>query len=50
VVTYDDPESLGLKAAFARRAGILGLNMFDAHGDTTQWDLIDAIRGGLGLI
>jgi len=49
VVAYDDPLSLGLKAAFARDAGMLGVNLFDVHGDTDQWDLTDALRGGLGL-
>ena len=38
-----------MKAAFARQAGILGVNMWDAHGDTREWDLIDAIRRGMGL-
>ncbi|KZW04057.1 glycoside hydrolase [Exidia glandulosa HHB12029] len=49
VITYDDPESLKLKAAFAKEAGLLGVNMFDAHGDTKTWDLIDAARAGFGL-
>lgn len=49
VVTYDDPESIALKASFAKGAGILGVNMFDVHGDTDSWDLIDAARLGLGL-
>jgi chitinase len=49
IITYDDPESLGMKAAFARQAGILGVNMWDAHGDTQQWDLIDGVRRGLGI-
>ncbi|EED77690.1 hypothetical protein POSPLDRAFT_134913 [Postia placenta Mad-698-R] len=49
VVTYDDPLSLGLKAAFARQSGMLGVNMFDVHGDTDQWDLTDALRKGLGV-
>ncbi|KZT12531.1 glycoside hydrolase family 18 protein [Laetiporus sulphureus 93-53] len=49
VVTYDDPLSLGLKAAFARESGMLGVNMFDVSGDTDQWDLTDALRKGLGF-
>lgn len=49
VITYDDPESLKLKAAFAKEVGLLGVNMFDVHGDTEKWDLIDAARAGLGL-
>ncbi|KAJ7904643.1 glycoside hydrolase [Mycena olivaceomarginata] len=47
VVTYDDPESLGLKAAFAKKMGMCGVNMFDVHGDTDGWDLVDAIRRSL---
>ncbi|KZS97652.1 glycoside hydrolase [Sistotremastrum niveocremeum HHB9708] len=50
VITYDDPDSIRMKAAFAKSAGILGVNMFDAHGDTIQWELIDAAREGLDLI
>ncbi|EPQ59486.1 glycoside hydrolase [Gloeophyllum trabeum ATCC 11539] len=50
VITYDDPQSLQLKAALAKEQGLLGVNMFDVHGDTDQWDLIDAVRKGLGLI
>lgn len=50
VITYDDPESLQLKAQFAKEAGIKGVNMFDVHGDTASWELIDAVRSGLGLI
>lgn len=49
IVTYDDPESLGLKAAFVTESGILGVNMWDAHGDTREWDLVDGIRKGLGI-
>lgn len=49
VVTYDDPLSLGMKAAFVQGVGLLGVNMFDISGDTDQWDLTDAVRKGLGL-
>lgn len=49
VITYDDPESLGLKAAFAKTAGILGVEMFDLTGDTATWDLTDSVRKGLGI-
>jgi chitinase len=47
IITYDDPESLAMKAAFALQTGMLGVNMFDAHGDTDQGDLINAIRTAL---
>ncbi|EJD01206.1 glycoside hydrolase [Fomitiporia mediterranea MF3/22] len=48
VVTYDDPRSLGLKASFAKQQGVLGTAIWDLSGDTPQWDLIDALRSGLG--
>ena len=50
VIAYDDLESLSLKTAFAREVGILGVNLFDVHGDTDGWDLTDCIRETLGLI
>lgn len=49
IVTYDDPESLVLKARFAKEAGMLGVNMFDIHGDTDGYDLATSIRSALGL-
>ncbi|TFK29387.1 glycoside hydrolase [Coprinopsis marcescibilis] len=50
VVTYDDPESLVLKARFAKEAGMLGVNIFDVHGDTADYHLTDSARRGLGLV
>ncbi len=50
VVTYDDPVSLEMKAQMVRQAGMRGMNMFDVHGDTEDWDLVDALRRGLGLV
>lgn len=49
LVSYDDPASLLLKAQYVKQRGIGGVNMFDVHGDTSQWDLVDALRAGLGL-
>ena len=49
VVAYDDPVSLEIKAQLVREAGMRGVNMFDVHGDTDDWDLTDALRRGLGL-
>lgn len=49
IVTYDDPQSLGLKSGFAKQRGLLGVNFFDVHGDTDSWDLVDSLRQGLGL-
>ena len=50
VITYDDLESLRLKVAFAKEVGMLGVNLFDIHGDTDNWDLTNCIREALGLI
>lgn len=50
VVAYDDVESVGMKAAYAKQVGMVGVNMFDVHGDTDGCDLTDAIRRGLGLL
>lgn len=47
VITYDNPFSLGMKAAFAKKVGMLGINLFDVHGDTEEWILLDAIRVAL---
>jgi chitinase len=49
IVTYDDPESLGMKAAFAKKVGMKGVNIFHVHGDTGEWNLIDAVRKGMGV-
>jgi chitinase len=49
VITYDDPESLYIKAAFVRNAGMRGVNLFDLSGDTDASDLINSLRYGLGL-
>lgn len=49
IVAFDDPESLRMKAEFARNVGMLGVNMFDVHGDTEDCELIQAVRQGLAL-
>jgi chitinase len=49
VISYDDPKSMEMKGRLAKEAGILGVNMWDAHGDTEDWQLIDAVRKGLGV-
>jgi chitinase len=50
IIAYDDPQSLGLKAAFAKQRRLLGVNFFDVHGDTDSWELTDSLRQGLGLL
>jgi chitinase len=47
IITYDDPKSIAMKADLARQQGLLGVNMFDVHGDTDEWHLIDAARNAL---
>lgn len=49
VVTYDDPQSLYMKAAFVRSSGMRGVNLFDLSGDTDALDLINSLREGLAL-
>lgn len=46
VVSYDDPRSLGMKAEFAKRTSMLGVNLFDISGDTDGWDLTAAVAKG----
>lgn len=47
IITYDDPQSLTMKAQFAKDVGLLGVCMWDVHGDTDDWALTDALRKGL---
>jgi chitinase len=47
VVAYDDPESLGMKAAFSVSVGMMGVNLFDVTGDTDNWSLADGLIRGL---
>ncbi|KAK7061836.1 MPN domain-containing protein [Favolaschia claudopus] len=47
IVTYDDTESLTMKAAYVKKVQMRGVNMFDVHGDTDGWDLVDSLRRGL---
>ncbi|KAL4260222.1 glycosyl hydrolase 18 family protein [Pleurotus pulmonarius] len=49
VISYDDPHSLKMKSEFVKQTGMLGVNMFDIHGDTENSDLTNAIISGLGL-
>ena len=49
IITYDDGQSLELKSAYAKQSGLLGINIFDIHGDTDEWELLASIRRGLGL-
>lgn len=49
MISYDDIESLEMKAKFVRDTGMLGVNMFSIDGDTDEWELTDAVRNALAL-
>jgi hypothetical protein len=49
VVTYDNPKSIGLKAAYAKSAGLSGLSFWSVDGDSKDVSLLKAARKGLGL-
>ncbi|GAA6029711.1 hypothetical protein JCM8097_001014 [Rhodosporidiobolus ruineniae] len=49
VITYDDPESLGLKGQLANQKGIAGLAMWDISGDTKDFQLTQSWRSAMGL-
>lgn len=49
VVTYDDPQSLGLKGDLANREKIGGLAMWDMSGDTSDFQLTQSWRSAMGL-
>jgi chitinase len=49
VVTYDDPESIQLKAAYALKAGIGGVGFWSMPTDSSDYSLMNAARAGLGL-
>lgn len=48
IVSYDDPVSMRLKGELVNRMGLLGINMFAAHGDD-GWALVDGARRGMGV-
>ena len=49
MVTYDDPQSLLLKAQYAAAQKIGGVAFWDISGDTSTYDLMNAARSGLGI-
>ncbi|GAA6023500.1 hypothetical protein JCM11491_006602 [Sporobolomyces phaffii] len=50
VVTYDDPQSLGLKGDMAYKKSIAGLAMWDMSGDTSDFQLTQSWRSAMGLV
>ncbi|KAF8556981.1 glycoside hydrolase [Imleria badia] len=47
LISYDDIESLGIKAAWVKKMNMGGVNLFDVHGDTSQHHLTHALRSNL---
>ncbi|HEX9018381.1 MAG TPA: glycosyl hydrolase family 18 protein [Anaerolineaceae bacterium] len=45
--SYDDPQSLGLKAEYVRNYGLGGIMFWEISGDDAQGSLVSAIAGGL---
>lgn len=44
MISYDDPESLAIKARFARERGLGGLMIWDLSSDDGRHSLLDALR------
>ncbi|KAF9055519.1 hypothetical protein BDZ89DRAFT_1153248 [Hymenopellis radicata] len=49
LVSYDVPQSIKMKGAYAKKHEMLGLGMWYIHGDTKDWALMKAAREGLGI-
>ncbi|EGO02200.1 glycoside hydrolase family 18 protein [Serpula lacrymans var. lacrymans S7.3] len=49
-IPYDDPQSLAIKAKWVKDMGMGGVNLFDVHGDTSQWDLVNTVRTAMGVV
>ncbi|KAK0206361.1 hypothetical protein DFS33DRAFT_1272855 [Desarmillaria ectypa] len=49
IVSYDDPESIRLKAGFVMENGMRGTSMWEMTGDTKHNDLINAVRKSIIL-
>ncbi|MBM3980166.1 MAG: glycoside hydrolase family 18 protein [Planctomycetes bacterium] len=47
VISYDDPESMKLKGAFAREKKLGGAMIWELNGDDAKNALLDALRAGL---
>lgn len=47
-MTYDDPQSLQVKARYAKQVGIAGVNFWDIHrADYDDWVLVTTVRSAL---
>jgi len=50
VLSYDDEESVGLKADYIRDKGLLGAMYWNIEADDASWTLSNAIASRLGLL
>ncbi|KAK0548683.1 hypothetical protein OC845_003472 [Tilletia horrida] len=48
LISYDDPQSLKDKGAFALQAGLAGVGIWSVDADTSDWALTTAVSQGLG--
>ncbi len=48
VISYDDPESIRAKVAFAREEGLAGIMVWELSGDTARFTLLRALGAALG--
>ena len=49
MISYDDTESLAMKAKWVKEMGMMGVNTWDVHGDTDDLVLVKATREAMGL-
>ena len=49
VLSYDDEESIGLKADYVKEKGLKGAMYWDVEGDDANWTLSKAIASRLNL-
>ena len=47
MISYDDPESLALKAAYAREHGLGGVMIWELGSDDAEHSLLSAVNEGL---
>ncbi|TRM67679.1 glycoside hydrolase family 18 protein [Schizophyllum amplum] len=47
VISYDDPESLGMKAKWVKEMGMMGVNTWDIHGDTDDLILANTVLAAM---
>lgn len=51
IISYDDPDSISLKAQFSRQAGLRGASVWEITGDMgpADWSILSAARSGLEI-